>query len=433
MKHTLFALSLLVSAASGTFASAEQDMSPEAQQTRIETLVAGRAAGAAFPELTEQLKHNAAKVRARLGEGMLASFDATQSEIEETCKSNLTLFKFNLAHHIYSFFLACEQNKETLDTASVATHMTYLKDQAVAEKSENDKYTFTNFLLSALRIGISPLTTVDDTTIYSLDALNKSFARKTPLCGLSLHKTGYDGLPEADAKVLLFHDISHLFFNRGYFAFQMEFIKAAYTIYGDLYDRVSMVEDAKARATDQLILFYMMHEGQNNVFDNLGAKGGYTLVDGLCPLKPDFDVLASLDMTQQRMLSHVTNANKPFSSMEKWLFESFNIPEGYSDKSAVDILSETQADKLAPVDWEPLLEDIGFSAKATYPGSPNLRDLGFTSYNRIFDIHGACLEAGIDFAIWNPDGSFNAQDMLTKITSFVDGFKTRHGDYKFSK
>lgn len=431
MKYLSFSFALFLSTLSPVFASSGAFLDADAQLRRLEELKVGRAPSAAFPELASQLQDNARVIRARVGAGLHASFDAAHKEIEGACGQDLTLFKFNMAHYVYAFFLTAAQTGAALDMGGVATHVGYVTNPAsLPELAAYEPDKPVHHMSYAARYGLYPYTFVNQTGIFSLETLNRSFAKRAPLCGLPLELSTFDGGQNEDALSFLNHDWRHVYFNRGLSSYEIGRIELAYDTGHILYNLVNGVSDPKVRAGDHLVLFTMGHEGKNTLYDFWPDAPTQTKeINGtvFTHTKSIFDFQVSCDLTQQDLVGFVDAAMTPFGEQQLGP-ERFNleVDPDYMGKSVVDVMGVHHADKATSLDWRPVVHALGFVKNLHTNGANLTGELGFDAYNILYDLQGAFKEAGVPFTIWNADGTFNADGMKTVLVALVEGFRDRH-------
>ena len=437
MKHISLSFALIFLTLSPVFASSGVSLDADAQLARLEELKVGRAPWAAFPELMSQLQDNARMIRARVGEGLHTSFDAAHKEIEVVCGQELTLFRFNMAHYVYAHFLTAAQTGRGLETDAVATHVGYVRDTAsFPELAEHEPDRPVHHMSYAARYGLYPYTFVNQTGVFSLDTLNRSFAKRAPFCGLPLELSAYDGGQNEDALSFLDHDWRHVYFNRGLSSFEISRIALAYDMGHNLYNLVSGVSDPKTRAGDQLVLFTMGHEGKNTLYDFWPDGPTQTQeIDGAVFIhtKSIFDFQVSCDLTKGDLVGFVDSTMTPFGEQEIGPARlNLEIDPAYMGKSVVDIMGTHHADKSASLDWRPVVQALGFVKNLHTNGANLTGELGFDAYNILYDLQGAFKDAGVPFTIWNTDGTFNADGMKTAMAALVEDFRNRHA-HAFAK
>ena len=421
MKHAVILFSFILSIFSNASASCQEIRSPEAQLERLGRLKAARAPTAAFPELMDQLTQNADAIRARLSESLHAPFDATHKEILVACEGDLTLFKFNMAHYVWAMFLTSSQRNSSLAAGDVETYLGYLKD--CASVPLQDPYaadTPVHMLASAAGFGLYPYTAINETGVFSLETLNGSFAARAPFCGLPLSVSSFDGGQDEDARAFLDHDWRHVYFNRGIAPFAPFLLVPAYGAYTQMYKSVQAVPSPKQRAGDQLVLFFMMHEGNSTLLNDMCS-----IENGVATVLPTFRFDASCAFTKSAFGGFVENVQEPFGEQAIGVLQ-LEIAPAFQDKSVVDVMHLYHKDKSVPLDWKKVVRPLGVAKTLREDGREFTGELGFDSYNILYDLQGACRDAGVDFTIWGEDGSFNAPGMMEALSALVSGFQARH-------
>ncbi|MBA4118701.1 MAG: hypothetical protein C0514_07400 [Candidatus Puniceispirillum sp.] len=421
MKPAVILLSFILSAFSNTFASSQEVRSSEAQLERLEGLKVGRAPTAAFPELMDQLTQNANVIRARLSESLHAPFDAARQEIEVACGRDLTLYKFNMAHYVWAMFLTSSQRQSPLSSWDVETYLGYLKDCAsVPLQAPYAADTPVHMMASAAGFGLYPYTAMNETGVFSLDTLNGSFAARAPFCGLPLSVSSFDGGQDEDARAFLDHDWRHVYFNRGIAPFASFLLAPAYGAYTQMYKSVQAVPDPKQRAGDQLVLFFMMHEGSSTLLNDMCS-----IENGVATVLPTFRFDASCAFTKNALGDFVENVQEPFGEQAIGVLQ-LEIAPTYQDKSVVDVMRLYHQDKSVPLDWKKVVRPLGVAKTLREDGREFTGELGFDAYNILYDLQGACQDAGVHFVIWSEDGTFNAHGMIETLGALVNGFQARH-------
>ncbi|MCA0371176.1 MAG: hypothetical protein LCH26_08760, partial [Proteobacteria bacterium] len=411
MKRAVILFSFILSILSNVSASSQDMLSPEAQLERLGRLKAGRAPTAAFPELMDQLTQNAGVIRARLSENLHAPFDAARQEIEVACGRDLTLYKFNMAHYVWAMFLTSSQRQSPLSSLDVETYLGYLKD--CASVPPQDPYaadTPVHMMASAAGFGLYPYTAMNETGVFSLDTLNGSFAARAPFCGLPLSVSSFDGGQDEDARAFLDHDWRHVYFNRGTIPFAPFLLAPAYGAYAQMYKSVQAAPDLKQRAADQLVLFFMMHEGNSTLLNDMCS-----IENGVATVLPTFRFEASCAFTKSALGGFIENVQEPFGEQAIGVLQ-LEIAPAYQDMSVVDVMRLYHQDKSMPLDWKKVVRPLGVAKTLREDGRDFTGELGFDSYNILYDLQETCQDAGVDFVIWNGDDSFNAHGMMETLS-----------------
>ena len=254
-------------------ASSEKISTPAEQFDSFDALTQTRSPDALFPELLLQFEANTLAVRQSLGEDYVAKFDLSYQFANRILAQaeGATLCRFNMTYHLYAYFLQSSQKKLDLDPLEIERRQLFLENpHDVIQKAtsfETQEATPAKIAFAASK-GIYPYTIVNTTGLFSLELLNKSFAKRRPLCGLPLEKSSYDGGLNEDSDRFLTHDWRHVYLSTTHWIGLETFLNT----YEKLYDLVEKTQESSSRVQDHLILFYMMHEGYNSLINKIAIS-----------------------------------------------------------------------------------------------------------------------------------------------------------------
>ena len=263
-----------------------------------------------------------------------------------------------------------------------------------------------NNVHEAHKKGLCPLSVVTQTGILPLETLNKSFAIKAPMCGLPLTLSGFDGSLNSDSFDFLQHDWNHVYFQQGHTSPR---VIPSYTAFKSVFDLMEKTDGPAVRIQDQICLFFMGHEKGMFMNEFYNPEGVFDFKKACCAL-------------HTALHQYVEVSQEPFSKRSN-LF--FRMPERIqAEASIVSIIESHSLDTSAPFDWESIdLKTIPELGDAMTPFL--LANLGFLTYNELFDIQAMLAEAGISFPIWK-DGVFNRSEMMQILTVMAEDFQKRY-------
>jgi hypothetical protein len=391
-----------------------------------------RSPDAPFPELLTQFETNTLTIRQSLGQKYLEKFDLSYhfSKNLLTKEGGTTLCRFNMAYHLYAYFLKASQLKEDLDPLEIERRQSFIeKPHQVTQNAvsfETQEATPAKIAFAAHR-DLYPYTIVSSKGLFSLELLNKSFAQRRPLCGLPLEKSSYDGGLHEDSDRFLTHDWRHVYLRMTHWIGLDTFLKA----YKKLYDLVETNQESSSRAQDHLVLFYMMHEGYNSLTDTAAiCDSSHSGISSKTYMSDPFDFKNSCKKTLFNLSKRIQKCTLSFKDQHDPFFKIALTPKQEST-SVTDIVETYGFSKSCalywgdPQDWadKPKLgwaSNTNKSATGVYMGA-----FGFDDYNQLFDAHSMLKSAGLDFKVWK-EGTFNSLEMNNIFTLIVNNFESRY-------
>lgn len=431
-KSVIFFMTMSLYFSCHAAASSEKFLSPSEQFESFYVLTQSRPTDGHFPELLQQYETNSLAIREFLKEEYLESFDVAHQFAHKILhqENGATLCHFNMTYHLYAYFLEASQKKEKLDFLEIEKRQFCLQSPEKviqnATSFETQESTPAKITFSSQR-GLYPYTVINKKGLFSLELLNKSFAKRRPLCGLPLQRSSYDGGVNETSDRFLTHDWRHIYLATTHWIG----LDVFFDVYEKLYNLIEKNEQHAVRSQDHLVLFYMMHEGFNTLTDSAAISCIPSLNSSPKPcMLPCFDFIASCKKTQRSLSKRIQKCTLSFKEQFDPSFKITFTPE-QEKTSITDIIESYNFSKNCALDWgEPQdwqekpklgwLTNKNKNATGVYMGQ-----YGFDDYNQLFDVHFMLKEAGIEFNVWK-DEEFNTLEMNNIFIKIISDFEERY-------